>query len=42
MTPINLLLVALTAIVSWVAFNNRKLADRLAVVATGHRPPPSV
>ena len=31
MTPINLLLVALTAIVSWVAFNNRKLADRLVL-----------
>ncbi|KRG86915.1 membrane protein [Stenotrophomonas daejeonensis] len=31
MTPINLLLVALTVIVSWVAFNNRKLADRLVL-----------
>ncbi len=31
MTPINLLLVALTVIVSWVAFSNRKLADRLVL-----------
>lgn len=31
MTPINLLLVAITVIVSWVAFNNRKLADRLVL-----------
>ena len=31
MTPVNLLLVAITAIVSWVAFNNRKLADRLVL-----------
>ena len=29
MTPINLLLVALTVIGSWVAFCSRKLADRL-------------
>ena len=31
MTPINLLLVAITVIVSWVAFSNRKLADRLVL-----------
>ena len=31
MTPINLLLVALTVIVSWVAFSNRKLAARLVL-----------
>ena len=29
MTPVNLLLIAITVIVSWMAFNNRKLADRL-------------
>ena len=29
MTPVNLLLIAITAILSWMAFNNRKLADRL-------------
>lgn len=27
--PITLLLIAITALVSWMAFNNRKLADRL-------------
>ena len=31
MTPVNLLLIAITAILSWMAFNNRKLADRLGV-----------
>ena len=29
MTPVNLLLIAITALVSWMAFNNRALADRL-------------
>ncbi|MBD8696428.1 rhomboid family intramembrane serine protease [Stenotrophomonas sp. CFBP 13718] len=29
MTPVNLLLIAITVIVSWMAFNNRKLTDRL-------------
>ncbi|AWH44106.1 MULTISPECIES: rhomboid family intramembrane serine protease [Stenotrophomonas] len=29
MTPVNLLLIAITAVLSWMAFNNRKLADRL-------------
>lgn len=29
MTPVNLLLIAITALLSWMAFNNRKLADRL-------------
>ncbi|MDR6674893.1 rhomboid family intramembrane serine protease [Xanthomonas sp. 1678] len=28
-TPVNLILIALTVLVSWVAFNNRKLLDRL-------------
>lgn len=28
-TPINLILIVLTVLVSWAAFNNRKLADRL-------------
>jgi membrane associated rhomboid family serine protease len=28
-SPINFLLIAVTALVSWLAFNNRKLADRL-------------
>ncbi len=27
--PITLILIAITALVSWMAFNNRKLADRL-------------
>lgn len=29
MTPVNLLLIAITALVSWLAFNNRALSDRL-------------
>ncbi len=29
MTPVNLLLIAITVIVSWMAFKNRALADRL-------------
>ena len=29
MTPVNLLLIAITVIVSWMAFKNRKLGDRL-------------
>lgn len=29
MTPVNLLLIAITALVSWMAFNNRVLHDRL-------------
>jgi len=28
-TPINLVLIAITVAISWMAFNNRKLADRL-------------